>query len=227
MALYQLAKNRTDGNEGLWANNPNDDGGETWVGIARGPHPAWKGWPIIDDEKRRLGKQPEYGSDRYKMWVGKLNAALRKLPLLTRYVNDFYRANFWEMNRLDEVRDQAVAEYIYDHAVNAGARGIEWLQEALRFLGYPVAIDGAVGPKTLAAINGAEPVALLREMEDVAAFYRLDRAADKPSQIQFLPSWLKRDGCSREEIDEVMKAAKDGLTYTEVAVLKKMIDATA
>ncbi|WP_168205904.1 putative peptidoglycan-binding domain-containing protein [Geobacter sp. FeAm09] len=113
-----------------------------------------------------------------------------------------------------------MAAWLYDHVVNGGARGARWLQEAAG-----VAADGKVGSATIAAINAADPAVLLRAAEAVAAFYRLDRAAADPTQVQFLPSWLRRDGVSQEKIGTVMQAAKDGLTYTEVAGLKEMIKA--
>lgn len=226
MADYQRAKKKTDGNEGLYANNPSDSGGETWAGIARNSNPVFKGWAIIDGEKRLLGKQPAYGTDSYRTWVRKLNERLVSLPLLVRYVNEFFKVNYWDACCLDDVRDQCVAEWIFDHFVNARGRGVKWIQEALNILGAGISVDGGFGTKTLAAINAAEPTALLRESEDVAAFYRLDRAQGDPSQIQFLPSWLQRDGVSKEEIARVMAAASDGLTYSEIADLKAMIDAT-
>lgn len=223
MASYGIAKKKTARNEGLWADNPADSGGETWAGIARKSHPQWKGWSIIDGEKRVIGKAPAYTSSYYAAWVRKLNATLIKLPLLSKFTDDFYRANYWDAYRLNEVQNQDVADWMYDHVVNAGGRGAMWVQEALNHLGATLAVDGDLGIKSIAAINAAEPAALLEAMTDVAAYYRLDRAAANPSQIQFLPSWLRRDGVTGEEIQEVMKAARDGLTYAEVAELKRLI----
>jgi lysozyme family protein len=223
MASFELARKRTDGNEGGWADNPNDAGGETFRGISRNNFPKWQGWPVIDQEKKKLGAVPKlYGGNAYRVYVEKLNARLFALPLLMKWVEDFFRVNFWSPNMLDEVQSQEVADWIYDHAVNGGARGVMWVQEAAG-----VKADGDIGPVSLAAINAIPPAKLLQEAEDVAAFYRLDRAAADPSQIQFLPSWLRRDGVSQEEINQVMQAAKDGLTYTEVAALKRLIQATA
>lgn len=222
MADFEPAEKKTGGFEGGWANNPNDKGGETYKGIARKFWPRWQGWQGIDAAKKRLLAPPPYGSREYRNWVAHFNDLLDTAPLLQKYVRDFYRANFWDAYRLGEIEHQEVANWIYDHAVNAGARGIKWAQEAAG-----VKSDGVVGPMTLKALNAADPTALLRDMEDVAAFYRLDRAAADPSQIQFLPSWLRRDGVSKEEIEQVMIAAKDGLTYSEVVTMKALIIETA
>ena len=132
------------------------------------------------------------------------------------------KTNFWDKYRLSEVTDQAVAAWIYDHVVNGGSRGAMWIQEAAG-----VTADGAIGPQTIRSINAADPAALLRKACDLAAFYRLDRTSADPSQIRFLPSWLRRDGVPAEEIEQVMQFAKAGLTCDKVAELKEMIKTRA
>jgi Putative secretion activating protein len=222
VADFNKAHLEVMGNEGGYVNNPDDAGGETYKGIARKFWPSWSGWKLIDDLKRSLPLQPRYGSTAYRDWARKLNAIAEKAPALQRMVLDFYLVNFWEKFRCGEILDQKTATWLYDHVVNGGARGAQWMQEAAG-----VTADGDIGPKSIAAINSADPVRLLQGAKDVAAFYRLDRAAANPSQIQFLPSWLRRDGVSEAEIREVMQAAKDGLTYTEVVNLKQMIKEVA
>lgn len=222
MADFNAAHAKVMGNEGGYANNPADTGGETYKGIARKFWPNWGGWKYVDGVKANTVPQPAYGTSAYRNYAAYLDKCLAALTSLQQMVLDFYKANFWDKYRLSEVNDQAVATWLYDHVVNGGARGAKWLQEAAG-----VTADGAIGPATIAAVNGADPATLLQDAEDVAAFYRLDRAAADSSQIQFLPSWLRRDGVSREEIDRVMQAARDGLTYAEVAGLKDMIKARA
>lgn len=209
-------------NEGGYANNPADAGGETYKGISRKFWPNWAGWKYVDGVKANTIAQPAQGTTAYRSYVSRLNYCLAGLASLQQVVLDFYRRNFWDKYRLSEINDQSVAAWLYDHVVNGGAKGAMWLQEAAG-----VTADGKVGSATIAAINASDPVELLREAEDVAAFYRLDKAAADPSQVQFLPSWLRRDGVSAEEITQVMQAARDGLTYAEVAGLKEMIEAHA
>lgn len=207
-------------NESGYANNPSDAGGETYNGIARKFWPNWGGWKYIDGVKANTAPQPIFGTAAYQKYAAYMNRCLAELTSLQQMILDFYRVNFWDKYRLSEVNDQAVAAWLYDHVVNGGACGAKWLQEAVG-----VAADGKVGPATIAAINAADPATLLQDAKDVAAFYRLDRAAADPSQIQFLPSWLRRDGVSVEEINQVMQAARDGLTYAEIDKLKELIKA--
>jgi lysozyme family protein len=222
MADFNAAHRQVMGNEGGYANNQADAGGETFKGIARKFWPQWGGWKYVDGVKANTVEPPEHGTTAYQNYVAYLNRCLAALTSLQQLVLDFYKRNFWDKNRLTEVNDQAVAVWIYDHVVNGGGRGAMWAQEAAG-----VKADGAIGPQTIQAINAADPKALLREAEDVAAFYRMDRAEADPSQIQFLPSWLRRDGVSAGEIRQVMQAARDGLTYDKVAELKAAIKASA
>ena len=200
MSEFAPADAKTRRTEGGYANNRADAGGETYAGIARHFWPHWPGWKLIDAAKSRADF-PGCLKD---------NAELQQL------VTAFYQTNFWSANRLGEINDQPLADWTYDHIVNAGARGTMWLQ-----LAAGCTPDGDIGPKTIAAVNAADPGAILSRCEDIAGAYRLDRAAKDPSQIQFLTSWLTRDGQPPEIIAIVRQAAADGhLDAKEVADLK-------
>ena len=222
MAEFLPAHRRTMGTEGSYANNPADLGGQTYKGIARkywGHLPLWK---IIDRHLKASPSQPLYGTRAYRLWVTVLNKRLAADVELQAAVLGFYKAVLWDNNRLGEIVNQKVADWLYDHVVNGGGQGVKWMQEAAA-----VTPDGQIGPKTIAAINSFDPHVILNRAEDEAAVYRLARAKNKPSQIQFLQSWLTRDGLSETEIAHVMAAAADGkLTEAEVATLTAEIRAT-
>jgi len=222
---FLVAHQNTMGEEGGFANHPDDGGGPTYKGCAKkfwGKLPLWK---MIDYHLAQLPPQPKYSwrpGSYYRNWVDQVNAVLRADADLQAKILSFYREVFWNANRLGEINDQRVANWLYDHAVNGAGRGIGWMQTAAG-----CTADGDIGPKTIAAINAADPVQLLVRAEDEAALYRLKRAHEKPSQIQFLPSWLKRDGLSPAEIRKVMFAAADGeLSLQELKDLTEMIVAT-
>lgn len=223
MADFLPAYAATNRNEGGFANNPKDKGGMTVWGIARKHHPGWKGWTIIDMHLKLTTPQPPYGSPEYSAWVKNFNAVINVDKRLKELRILFYETNFWEANRLGEIQNQAVAEWIYDHVVNAGGVGIMWAQLAAR-----VKPDGGMGPVTLKAINAMSAEEFLSRAADIAGAYRLDRASADPSQIQFLTSWLRRDGQPESIIQMVRKAAADGrLTGSEVAAIKSEMLATA
>jgi lysozyme family protein len=195
--------------EGGYCHWPADAGQETWRGIARAYHPGWPGWPAIDAAKAALGLASPVPAAQWP----RLGRALAPDAVLATQVRAFYKAEFWDVLRLDEVRSQGVAEQLADHGVNAGpARPVRLLQYALRQLGHPeVAEDGQLGPATLRATNAAPPAALFAALVALRqAFYRyragqlpapapallalLTRLRVRPDagQRQFLAAWLGR-----------------------------------
>lgn len=219
-------------NEGGLSFNPNDKGNvvekgivviPTYKGIAPASWPKWGGFKYIIGIIAQSIKQPVYGTEAHRNWVKYLNGKLAELNQLQALVISFYKTNFWDANRLGDIADEAVAAWMYDHVVNAGTRGIIWAQ-----LAAWVKPDGKVGLATINAINTSNPDTLLARMEDIAGAYRLDRAHDNPSQIQFLTSWLRRDGQPESIIVMVKQAAADGkLDDSEVAKIKTAMEAVA
>jgi len=195
MADFDIAHAKSMGNEGGYANNPADTGGETYMGVARNFHPKWQGWRHVDATKANMTQMPTYGTNSYFAWARQLNRTAAANPALQKLVIDLYESVYWRGNRLGEIDNQDVANQIYDWAVNTGSRGNTWIQEALG-----VTADGVIGPKTLKAINTADPVVLLTNARKFAKEHRLKMCEDHPSQKQFLAGWLRRDGFSVDEI---------------------------
>jgi lysozyme family protein len=76
-----------------------------------------------------------------------------------------YYCEWWLRLRCNDIDNDQVAQKLLDTAVNVGkAAGVKILQKALCDVGLKVAIDGVIGPKTLDAINRADPVTLLTAM---------------------------------------------------------------
>lgn len=101
---FIIAYNKTAKNEGGYANDPADHGGETWKGIARKLWPGWEGWPVVDLHRT----DPGFPKSLYD---------IEKLELMVRR---FYKTQFWDVMRGDELEDQGIANSIYDSAVNMG-----------------------------------------------------------------------------------------------------------
>jgi len=105
MADFITAYNRTGKFEGGYVNDPNDNGGETYFGIARKSHPNWEGWSIIDSQKKKVGF-PKNLSD--------------KRSSLVTLEQKFYKTNYWDIVWGDKIKNQFVANDMYDTAVNMG-----------------------------------------------------------------------------------------------------------
>lgn len=180
MAQFNPAFQITMGNEGGYANNPNDRGGETYKGIAKKFWGDWPGWAIVDGI---IATHPP-----------SINQALNAHAQLQTQVLTFYKSNFWNTEALDYINDQQIANQIFDSAVNMGT-GVAsvFLQEAVNMLSSgKLLVDGQIGPKSIVAVNEADPEDLYN------AICQLRRAKydaiikDNPSQQQFAHSWFSR-----------------------------------
>ena len=78
--------------------------------------------------------------------------------LTKREAQTIYRARYWNPVKGDDL-PVGLDLVTFDPAVNSGnSRGARWLQQALG----GVAVDGKVGPQTVAAANKAEPVPVIK-----------------------------------------------------------------
>lgn len=181
MAKFETAEAITGRNEGGYANNAADTGGETYAGITRNHWPNWAGWKIIDQIKNAYGRSASV-----------INRQAKLNPTLQKMISDFYKINFWNVNKLDMFTDQQLANSVYDFAVNSGNdRSAKFLQQAANDTGLVnLVVDGDIGNKTIAAINalsGLNVYTNFNRRREV--FYR---SIAKGSQAQFLKSWLSR-----------------------------------
>jgi len=184
MAKFEIAESITGRNEGGYANNPADTGGETYAGIARNHWPKWQGWKFIDEFKSQLPINYNLAK-----WI---NNSAKHTPEVGKLVSKFYKQNFWDVNKLDWINDQQLANTVYDFAVNSGTgRAAKFLQQSVNStFDSKLMIDGAIGNKTIQSVNHHEASIIYNEFnrrrED---FYR---SIAKGSQAQFLKSWLSR-----------------------------------
>jgi lysozyme family protein len=58
--------------------------------------------------------------------------------------------------------------------------------------------DGVIGPKTMAAINDANPKNLIAKFSDARANFYQGIVARKPDQARFIKGWLNRVEESRK-----------------------------
>jgi lysozyme family protein len=104
-----------------------------------------------------------------------------------------YRHHWWDRYHYDQLGDDALATKVFDLAVNMGAKQAHLcLQRAIRAVWFPVAEDGVLGPKTMAAANAADPRLLLPALRaEAAGFYRTLITA-KPRLEKYRSGWLRR-----------------------------------
>jgi lysozyme family protein len=174
--------------EGGYVHDPTDSGGETFRGISRKNWPRWAGWALIDAAKAAGAKT-----------AGRIDDKFADSPAMEQAVTAFYRVNFWAPIEALRLPDRLSGK-LFDAGVNMGTGGAaKLLQTAInaRTPRANLAADGAIGPRTLAAL-GAILAGPNGEAQVLAAFcsaqanrYRAIVQA-KPSQGKFLNGWLKR-----------------------------------
>jgi lysozyme family protein len=167
--------------EGGYVHDPADRGGETRYGITAAT-------------ARRHG----------------YTGAMAQLPLET--ARAIYHARYWACLRLDEAAAWHVplAERLFDIAVNMGpGTAGQFLQRALNLLNrgrrrFPdLAVDGQIGPATLAALGALEPrdkPLLERLLWAYQARRYLDIIEHDPSQERFTRGWFARLGTFPPEV---------------------------
>jgi lysozyme family protein len=157
--------------EGGFVNDPVDPGGATNKGVTMGTFQSCA--------QKYLGIEP----------------TLANLKALTdAQAGKIYKPLYWDKVRCDDIALQELADIVFDFQVNAGANAAKLLQRVLNELGAkpPLAVDGEVGPGTMAALNGMDPKAVYRRYKQGRIDYYQDLVAKRPPLGKFLNGWLKR-----------------------------------
>jgi lysozyme family protein len=187
MANFLEAYNITCAHEGGYVNDPDDVGGETYKGISRKYNPSWKGWLIID----QLKTEPNFPQTAYD-----------SVPL-NAMVGDFYKANYWDVNLLDQFDSQNLGNEMFDTGVNMGiSRAAKFLQQSLNYLNKngslyaDITADGKIGKNTLAALDACMGYQgdsyIYKILNLLQGNHYLDYMSDSPSQEKYAYGWLKR-----------------------------------
>ncbi|MBD5172304.1 MAG: peptidoglycan domain protein [Bacteroidales bacterium] len=97
------------------------------------------------------------------------------------------RPHYWNRWQADKIRDQSIANILVDWLWASGVHAIKIPQQILG-----VVADGIVGPKTLAALNAADPASLFKKLHARRISFVNDIVARNPSQKKFLAGWTRR-----------------------------------
>lgn len=189
MVKFETAFEKTMKNEGFYSNDPEDPGGETFMGIARKFHPDWEGWEIIDIYKDAEGdlKLPDYHIDNLRTKVKR-----------------FYEIKFWIKSGADRVSSQVIANELFDSAVNVSPkRAVQFLQDSLNLLNRnqtdyeDMKVDGVFGNITLTTLEKrlripGEEMYIYMSMNNLQGNYYATRCRNNPTQEKFYRGFLER-----------------------------------
>lgn len=105
--------------EGGYVNDPDDAGGETYLGISRKNNPNWTGWKVIDEIKKQYGTK-------------NITSRLKSNNELTNSAKLLYKQNYWDVMELDDIPSQNIAHQLFDTCVNCGkSRAITIAQQVI------------------------------------------------------------------------------------------------
>ncbi len=189
MADFKEAYQKTMGHEGKYSIDPTDEGGETYCGISRRWFPDWEGWTIVDESRSRDGFPKCLDTD----------GALQSL------IPMFYRQHFWNRFLGDKIRNQDVANELFDTAVNMSVSdAVKFLQRSLNLLNRNQALfpdmvdDGILGNTTLNNLDRfcrgglGDVTLLLKFMNVMQGQHYIEYMNKSPTQEKFCRGWFSR-----------------------------------
>tara|TARA_R100000426_G_C4787470_1_gene97179 strand:+ start:49 stop:567 length:519 start_codon:yes stop_codon:yes gene_type:complete len=101
---------------------------------------------------------------------------------------EIYKKHYWDKNKVESLPEDLRHIY-FDMCVNQGkSRGVKILQRAANAKGADLVVDGGLGPKTIAALDGVE-------LDRVRAYrikYYADLVTRKPDLEKFYFGWFRR-----------------------------------
>lgn len=167
MADFNVAVDKLIIIEGGFVNNPNDSGGATKYGI----------------------------SLRFFKETINPNATIDTIKNLTiSEAQAIYLNFFWNKYRIGEIKDQTVAEKIFNMFVNLAPKAAaQIVQAAINSVANNIIkVDGIMGSQTIAVLNQVVPQELLAYISLKLIKHYCDIVDAKESQITFLLGWVKR-----------------------------------
>jgi lysozyme family protein len=163
--------------EGGWADDPDDAGGKTQMGITQATLGVYLGRPASDDEIHDLSRDMAI---------------------------DVYKKLFYEGPKI-HLLPEVLQSPVFDWGVNAGpARAIMGLQQLVDDADVvpDINIDGGIGPFTLKAVaatlEALGPKTMVNAYQDQRQAFYDAIVARKPSQAKFIVGWTAR--CNRFRI---------------------------
>ena len=170
--------------ENLYSNLKGDTGGETVWGIARKKNPAAAVWTLVDGYKKISGFPENMRCDK----------ALINLAII------FYKYNYWDKLKLDQVTDQRIANELFDIAVNCGPNvAAVFLQRVLNVFNHQgkdyadLLVDGIIGSKTVATLNNhANANNILKALNVLQGGKYIALCESNPLDENFINGWITR-----------------------------------
>ena len=109
MANFDIEFDKVILMEGGYVNDPDDKGGETYLGISRVCNPDLQMWKTIDSIKKKYGTKG-------------INKRLEAEDSIITEVKYIYKSRYWDVMELDEIPSQRIEHQLFDTGVNMGVK---------------------------------------------------------------------------------------------------------
>ena len=173
---FEAAMKIVFGHEGGIADDPDDHGGFTNMGLTLGFLNS------MADPMKYVGHALPWTKQD-----------LEHMPRTMAY--QIYKDCIWDRNGYGNINDTLVATKVFDQAVNMGEFwGEKLTQRAVNKLGYQPQLmcDGNLGPKSFAAINSLDRTEMLLAMRATAEERYEGIIKADPTQEKFRHTWFER-----------------------------------
>ena len=101
---------------------------------------------------------------------------------------EIYKEHYWDRNKVEDLPEDLRHIY-FDMCVNQGrGRAVKIMQRAANAKGADLVVDGGMGPKTIAAMDGVE----LQRVRAYRVKYYADLVTRKPDLEKFYFGWYRR-----------------------------------
>lgn len=166
------------------------ENGYTFMGIYESAHPNWSGWELV---YRTLELYKSLDKASYECYQN---------VFLTELVEKFYKLNFWDKLRLDEIRSDRIADLIFKFAVNIGIkRAVRYAQMIAN-----VRLDGIIGANTIDALNSLDSKYFEERYKAKFSDFYKSLASRNPARYErFLNGWINRVKVSKLEYETFTK----------------------
>lgn len=153
------------------------------------------------NDPKDFGGPTRYGITEKEARANNYDGDMRELPLETAL--QIYKTKYWDIQLLDQVTDQDVADELFDTGVNCGPGfAIRSAQRAVNVLNkegtrwFNITVDGVSGPNTVAAINTATSLGfkneLLKALNILQGMRYIEICEKNESQETFAVGWLRQ-----------------------------------
>lgn len=132
-------------------------------------------WGLITDDLKT------YYHDQTKTWQDVKN-------LTKDEAFKIYKKLYWDAFKADEIKNDSLAHFIVDGAINQGKGTItKYIQQVCG-----ITADGIFGSATLAAVNAHNPEELFEGLKQkrLEKYHRI--VENNPSQQRFIKGWINR-----------------------------------